>query len=104
MGPVSCTGLCTQRDSQQALHKAPRVTLRSASVVDQSSELAAYLHLLWDCLGFQGLTDPSLLKEVSFLFLPSPTSVSPTLWVRHTPKLQLFPPILPGDASHRQRP
>lgn len=61
-------------------------------MVDQSSGLAACLHLLWDCPGFQGLRDPSLLKEVSFRFLSSPTSPSPTLWVRHTPKLQLFHP------------
>lgn len=102
MGPVSCSDLCTQWDSQQALLKARRVTLRSASVVDQSSEFAPCLPLLWDYRGFQRLTAPNLPK-VSFLVLPSPTSVSPTLWVRDTPKLQLFPPALPGDANHRQR-
>jgi hypothetical protein len=103
VGLVSGTDLCTRWDSQQASLQAPRVTLRSAYVADQSSEFSACLNLLWDCPGFQGLTDPSLIK-VSFLFLPSPTSVSPTLWVRDTPKLQLFLPALPGDANQRQWP
>lgn len=102
VGLVSCTDLCTQWDSQQALLQAPRVTLRSAYVADQNSEYSACLNLLWDCPGFLGFTDPSLLK-VSFLFLPSITSVSPTLWVRDTPKLQLFPPALPGDTNQRKR-
>lgn len=47
-GPVSWTDLCTWWDSQQALRKAPGVTLRSASVVDQNSKFAACLHLLRD--------------------------------------------------------
>lgn len=91
----------TQWDSQWALHRAPRVTLRSASAVEGALNLTACLHLWRDCPRLQQLTDPSLPKEVSFLFPTSLTSVSLTLWVRDTPKLQLFPPALPGDTNHK---
>lgn len=67
MGLVSGTDLCTRWDSQQASLQAPRVTLRSAYVADQSSEFSACLNLLWDCPGFQGLTDPSLIKSLKTL-------------------------------------